>query len=231
MCGRFASSSSTRRYAESFGLPGTDDLRRYRGDTSPRYNIAPGMFSWCMQERLGKGDFSFEAYRWGLVPSWVDDLRSAVKPINARAETAASKPYFRAAMRSRRCIVPADGYYEWTEVAAKKLPWFISSAGGAPMAFAGLYEIWERPDGSDRSISFAILTTDSSESIRHIHDRMPCILRPRDIETWLDPDLRNVAAIQPLLRTWDGPLESWRVDPKVNSPRNQGADLIEPAAQ
>lgn len=228
MCGRYTSTSSTRRYADAFDLPGSDDPRRYRGDTIPRYNIAPGMYSWCIQERLGKGSIGFESYQWGLVPGWVDNPKTAIKPINARSEAAVSRPYFRAAMKWRRCVVPADGYYEWTQVAGKKLPWFIRAAGGEPMAFAGLYEIWERADGSDRMITFAILTTDASEGIRHIHDRMPCLLRRRDITTWLDPELTDVEAVQPLLKRWDGPMESWRVSTKVNSGRNEGPELIDP---
>lgn len=169
-----------------------------------------------------------ELVQWGLVPSWAKDPKIGNRLINARAESVADKPAFRAAFRRRRCLVPADGYYEWQKRPGGKLPFLIHLPHDRPFAFAGLWEAW-RPPGSDESLyTCTVITTDANERTRPIHDRMPVILNPEHYNLWLDPKLQDASKLQPLLR----PLESSELhaDPvstRVNSPRNDDPGCVE----
>jgi putative SOS response-associated peptidase YedK len=163
----------------------------------------------------------------GLVPAWSRDARQA--PINARSETVADKPMFRHAFRKRRCLIPADGFYEWAVVGGRKQPFCFRPQDERPFAFAGLWERWEGPDGPVESC--AILTTQANELVRPVHERMPVILPEHHWSAWLDAGLHNAAEVVPLLLPF--PAEAMRAYPvglMVNSPKNDGPGCLEPAA-
>jgi putative SOS response-associated peptidase YedK len=164
--------------------------------------------------------------RWGLVPSWAKDPKIGNSLINARADTVATKPSFRSAFKRRRCLIAADGFYEWKKVGKAKQPYYITRLDGQPFAFAGLYEHWRHND--QRIDSCAIITTDANETIQPLHDRMPVILSPRDFSTWLNPDEADAAKLQDLLKPL--PVDTLTLFPvslQVNRPSYQGADCIE----
>ncbi len=167
--------------------------------------------------------------RWGLIPYWTRG-KPRVQPINARSETANTSRMFREAMERRRCLVPADGFYEWQGEKPPKQPYFIRMKDDAPFSFAGLWERWQPEDASEPIDTFTILTTEANDALRSIHPRMPVMLDPTDYDRWLD---RNVPAhdVADLLRPYPPDrMEAWPVGPKVNSVRNNSPDLIEPAS-
>jgi putative SOS response-associated peptidase YedK len=221
MCGRFIQCASGAVLAARFQLATPPDL-------IPRYNIAPSQPIDAVRI-AGDGRREGVTLRWGLVPAWTSEPRAAYSTINARAETVAEKPAFRQAFRRRRCLIPADGFYEWRKVDARKQPYCIAPADGQPFAFAGLWERWER-DGQVLE-SGTILVTQANALLAPIHDRMPVILDPADEARWLDPALTDPAALQPLLvpcpPKW---LRLWPVSPAVNHPRHEGPDLMAPVA-
>ena len=164
---------------------------------------------------------------WGLVPSWADDPKIGNRMINARAETAADKPSFRTAMRRRRCLIVADGFYEWETVAKRRQPMFIHMRDGRPFAFAGLWESWEGADHSALE-SCTILTTSANELVRPIHDRMPAIIAPADYAQWLDPAVQQADAVLPLLHPFPAEeMEAYPVSPRVNSPARDDESCLE----
>jgi putative SOS response-associated peptidase YedK len=192
----------------------------------PRYNIAPTQPVGIV--RLdGRGERIFTLVRWGLIPPWVKDPREFATLINARSETVAEKPSFRGALRHRRCLVPADGYYEWTGRAGAKQPHLIRPKAGGLIAFAGLWEHWLGADGSELE-TMAILTTAANATASAIHDRMPVILASSDFEAWLDVRPGSEVPILNLLAPApDDLLEIVQVSKALNSSRNDSADLIE----
>jgi putative SOS response-associated peptidase YedK len=163
----------------------------------------------------------FTRMRWGLVPSWAKDASSGAKMINARSDTIAEKPAFREAFRKRRCVIPVSGFFEWQGSGSGKTPWFITSVSGEPLSFAGLWERWR--DGEGQLLRTAtIITTDANEALASLHHRMPVILARADVEAWLaEGDAR---LLRPCPDAW---LTRWPVSPRVNSVRNDAADLIE----
>jgi putative SOS response-associated peptidase YedK len=213
-----------------------DDLRRLFGfveqpNLSARYNIAPTQDAPIVrQRREPRGERTIQSLRWGLIPPWADDAKSGPPLINARAESLLEKPSFAGAFRRRRCLVPADGYYQWREGDASKLPYLIARRDGASFALAGIWERWgPRNDPAAATDSFTIITTEANEFLRQFHHRMPVVLEPTSFARWLDPDaeaegLRDllVAAPNPLLHGL--PLER-----AVNSARADGPELIAPA--
>ncbi len=220
MCGRYALHVFARELAEL--------LRAVRlpVEFGARYNIAPTQQAPIL--RIGEdGQRELVMAKWGLIPSWAKDAAIGNRMINARAETAAEKPAFRAAMKKRRCIVPASGFYEWQKIEGSKVkqPWYIHRADAAPLALAGLWESWE---GDEPIRSFTILTTDANELMRPLHDRMPVILEPEEIDRWLNPDTTPEIVAALLDPAADGVLSAFPVSTKVNSPANEGAKLIEP---
>jgi len=227
MCGRYARYGNKQRYAEWFGLPGTDDPRNYVGDIHPSWNVAPSQISWIIQERFDAPPL-FEGASWGLVTGWAKTPKDGPRPINARSEEAASKPMFRRAMKVSRCVVPADGFYEWKVTPAGKVPHFIRLPDDEPMAMAGLYEAWQAPDSATPVLTYAILTTAPNEFMRSIHDRMPVILHPKDVMRWIDRSQQDPAKVADVLRPYDGPMQAWAVSRRVNSPKNNDAELIGP---
>ena len=219
MCGRFLQTTSGAVLAARFQLATPPGL-------APRYNVAPSQPVGAIRI-AADGSREWVRLRWGLIPAWAPEPRTAYSTINARAETAAEKPTYRQAFRRRRCLIPADGFYEWRKVDARKQPYCIAPADGQPFAFAGLWERWER-DGRVLE-SGTILVTQANALLASIHDRMPVILDPADEARWLDPALTDPAALRPLLVPCPPErLRLWPVSPAVNHPRHEGPDLMAP---
>lgn len=199
----------------------------------PRYNIAPTQPIGIVRFNAQAGTPEWALTAWGLVPSWSKDPTIGSRMINARAETAAEKPSFRAAFRRRRCLIPVDGFYEWQKQGSRKQPYFINMEDDAPFAFAGLWEYWEGADGSALETS-TILTTEPNALMATLHNRMPVILEPDDYALWLgtpEDDRKGLSLLQHLLRPY--PPDRMRAVPVstyVNTPRNEGPDCIIPVA-
>lgn len=218
MCGRFAffspAEAITALFDVEFPLP-----------LEPRYNITPGSFIITLR---GDAQSTLEpaVLKWGLVPSWSKDPKIGNRLINARAETVAEKPSYRAAFKRRRCVILADGFYEWRPVGGGKVPYFITRGDRVPAALAGLWETWQGPDGEELE-TCTILTTAANELLSPIHARMPVILAPDAAQRWIsgEADQREVA--QQLLQSPENErLEFWPVSRAVNNPRNDAPDLI-----
>ncbi len=213
MCGRFAFYSPSEAAAALFGV-----------DTSmavePHYNIAPTQDIATI--RTAESGRELVMLRWGLLPFWAKDPSIGNRLINARAETVAEKSSFRAAYRHRRCLVLADGFYEWKPESGVKTPYFISLADGAPFAFAGLWENWQDKHSGESIQSTALITTAANEFMAAVHHRMPVILQPDTADRWLGGDNALLDEV-----TSDAPaLQAWRVDRRVNNARNDDAGLI-----
>ncbi len=196
----------------------------------PRYNIAPTQPVAIVRNDM-KGERELALVRWGLIPPWVKDPGDFTLLINARSETAAEKPSFRGAMRHHRCLVPANGFYEWTGKPGAKRPFLIRPARGSNhglMALAGIHEHWLGKDGSEIE-TMAILTTAANRTVAPLHDRMPVIVDEADFERWLDCRPGSAEPIRDLLRPADdGLLEAIELDPIINSVRNEGPDVQQP---
>ena len=216
MCGRYALHSHPSVVALQFGLAQVPDF-------APRYNIAPGADVLIVRETPG-GRVA-ETVRWGLIPAWARDPEIGRRLNNARLETAHEKPSFRAAMRQRRCIIPADGFYEWQPGPRGKQPFYVHPAHGGLFAFAGLYETWAGPEGPVTTC--AILTTGANDHMRRIHDRMPAILVPDAYGQWLAMGLQDGLAARALLAPWPvAETASRPVSTRVNNAKNEGEELI-----
>lgn len=231
MCGRYAFYTPIEAMTRLFGVSEV-----HAHELAPRYNIAPTQevpivrsspFLEGDAERASLRELALA--RWGLVPFWAKDPSIGNRMINARGETVAQKPAFRAAFRKRRCLVPADGFYEWVKTDTVKQPWYIHAASGEPLAFAGLWELWDPPDGAVPLASCTIITTRANEFMRSLHDRMPVVLDAAGRDAWLDAATRpeNLQAL--LAPAPDAMLEAWPVSRRVNSPFNEDASLVEPA--
>jgi putative SOS response-associated peptidase YedK len=220
MCSRYSLTSPPEAVRSYFAA-------RNKPEFPPRYNIAPTQP--VLIARLdAKSARELALVRWGLIPSWVKNPAEFTTLINARAETAAEKPSFRAALRHRRCLVPADGFYEWTGKPGSKRPHLIRPRTRGPMAMAGLYEHWLGPDGSELE-TMAILTVAANATVSALHDRMPLILPPETFDLWLDCRPGTATAILELLAPApDDLLEIVEVSPKLNNPRNEGPEVQEP---
>ena len=222
MCGRFVQSASADDYARYFGA---DAIKTERLEAN--YNVAPTDRVYAVAEHDEQrliGSFS-----WGLIPHWSKDRRQAARFINARMESLVDKAAFRDAFRTRRCIVPADGFYEWTRRGDFKIPHLIFDGTHAPLALAGLWSSWKDPDGGEWVRSCSIVTTRPNEFMRPIHDRMPAVLPEAAWDAWLDRDNQDVEQLRSLL----GPppetlLETYEVSTEVNNVRNNGPELIMP---
>lgn len=226
MCGRYVVKSSPRRIREQFGIPEKAGSARTEG-WRPRFNLAPQQEAPIIRWIAGRR--CLDSLRWGLVPPWAEDPAIGNRLINARSESAPDKPAFRAAFQSRRCIVPADGFYEWEVCASGKQPFYIHRKDGALLAMAGLWECWNAPDGKPLE-SFTILTTAANAWMKQLHDRMPAILRDDETTRWLDPTSES-DALRALLRPLgEGELTAHPVGKAVGNVRNDRPDLIAPAA-
>lgn len=195
MCGRFVLMTPGKSLAERFGLEEIPDLQ-------PHYNIAPTQMVVVIRLDRDTLQRRLVQMKWGLIPFWAKDASIGNRLINARGESAAEKPAFRAAFKTRRCLVPTDGFYEWKkQEGTRKQPYLVRNADGSPFAFAGLWERWTGPEGEIIE-SCTILTTDANDLTRPIHDRMPVILHPKDYDLWLDPEVKDPALLKPLLRPY-----------------------------
>lgn len=208
--------------AEIFGLAELPEIPR-------RFNVAPTQMVPVVRQEAD-GSNRIDVLRWGLIPSWAKDPSIGSRMINARSETAAEKPAFRLAARHRRCAVLASGFYEWMTEGKVKLPLYIHLKSGAPLVFAGLWEIWNSPEGEVESC--AMLTTVANPLIARLHDRMPVILHLDEIRLWLDRQVTDPSALGRFFQPYPADLmEMWRVLPLVNSVRNESAELVVPVGE
>jgi putative SOS response-associated peptidase YedK len=223
VCGRFTLRTDPQELAREFGLDEAPSL-------PPRFNIAPGQ-EVAIVGAAPDGRRVLELRRWGLVPHWARDPRIGGRMINARSETVASRPAFRDAFRRRRCLVPADGFYEWADAGpGPRQPYHVALRGGGVFAIAGLWERWREPGGGWLR-TCTLLTVPASETLGRIHDRMPAILRPEDRDAWLDRGIDEPARLLPLLRPHAGALELRAVSRRVNRPEHDDAACLAPAAE
>jgi putative SOS response-associated peptidase YedK len=221
MCGRYTITSAPEARRALFRYPEQPNF-------PPRYNVAPTQPIPIV--RLNEGVRQFALVRWGLLPSWVKDPKSFTLLINARGESVIGKPAFRAAMKRRRCLIPADGFYEWKSVGGRKQPYFVRLKSGAPMAFAGLWETWQGPNGEELETA-AIVTTGANRTLKTIHERMPVILSPDAFDLWLncaEVDATTASAL--IAPAPDNLLEAYEVSTAVNRTANDNAKLVEPLA-
>lgn len=229
MCGRFVTTSPAAQVAAYFDAEVTSERLL---EAAPNYNVAPTTEVAVVVERGGRRGLALR--RWGLVPSWAKEAAVGSKMINARVETAATKPSFRSAFASRRCILPVDGFYEWRAAGpdGPKQPFFITRRDREPLAFAGLWESWRdpgAPDGAPPLLTCSILTTEASGPVAQVHHRMPVLLGPDVWDPWLDESLTDKEQVQGLVQPApEDLLEVWPVSTAVNSVRNKGPELLEP---
>ena len=222
MCGRFTLRTPTNILVEQFRLGSAPQL-------ALRFNIAPTQPVAVVRQSPEDSQRHLSLLRWGLIPAWAKDASIGARMINARAESVAEKPAFRSAFKRRRCLVPADGYYEWQKIGSRKQPHYIRMRDDRPFAFAGLWEQWRGEEGQDAQLleTCTIITTESNELSRPIHDRMPVILDTEDYGLWLDPEVEDRGRLERLLR----PFESAKMvaDPVstyVNNVRNDDTKCI-----
>ena len=221
MCGRYTLTVPVEILAEEFGVTGP------LPEVPPSYNIAPTQEVAAVL--ADDGERRLEMLRWGLIPSWADDPGIGSRMINARSETVPEKPSFRRAFRERRCLILADGFYEWKRTDDGKQPYYVRMENGRPFAFAGLWESWR--GGREEIRSCTILTTEANDRVSNIHHRMPVILAPEDHGLWLDPDVWEADPLLPLLAPYpDDALEAYPVSRFVNRPTNDAPRCIEPLA-
>ena len=225
MCGRFTLRTPAHRLAEAFGVDALPNL-------APRYNIAPTQD--VVAIRHADDGRELTMLRWGLIPGWAKDPAIGARMINARAETVAEKPSFRAAFRQRRCLIAADGFYEWRTTAeapkAPKQPYYIRLESDAPFAIAGLWERWRDPAGATIE-SCTLITTEANPALAPIHHRMPVILAPADYDAWLEPRPASAAALHDLLRPYPGAaMTAFPIGRHVNNVRNDDPACIEALA-
>ena len=218
MCGRFAITLPPEAMAQLFEAVPANDL-----PPVPNYNVCPtDPVHAVIADDTGR---RLQSMRWGFLPNWYKAPNDGPLLINARSDTIATKPAFRQAVRDRRCLIPASGFFEWTVAADKaRLPWYIHRADGAPMIFAGIWQVWER--GDDRRVTCAIVTCDADGPMAQIHNRMPVILEPADVPLWLGEAGKGAATL--MRPAPPDTIVFHRVAQKVNSNRAEGPDLIEP---
>jgi putative SOS response-associated peptidase YedK len=239
MCGRYVSTTGPQDLVNLFGVTRWDPEETL----APDYNVAPTADVWAVLDRPDKDtdvvQRRLRALRWGLVPSWAKDPSVGSRMINARVETVHEKPAYRKAFTARRCLLPADGFYEWTPLPApaggkpRKQPYFIAPADGSLMAMAGLYEFWRdraRPEGDPGAwlTTVTIITTEARDAAGRIHDRMPLAIDPADVDAWLDPSHTDPGELRALLHTpAGGELTATPVSMAVNNVRNNGPHLLD----
>ena len=221
MCGRYVLKSTLKQLEEQYGTVPDGNF-----SAGPNYNVAPSVQMPVVFEKDGKR--VIDRYRWGLVPFWAVSVNTGYSMINARAESLDSKRSFSQPFKSQRCIVPANGFYEWLKTGSSKIPHYITSRNSPLIHFAGLYEQWKSPENEIVN-SYTIITTKANKPVSELHDRMPAMLLPVEIEAWLDSDNKDTFALQDLLRPWpDDDIEFYRVSTDVNNVRNNGEQLLKP---
>ena len=238
MCGRYAASASPEDQVEEFEI----EHVRLRDPVEPDYNVAPTKPVPAVVERTRDGEQTrmLTTLRWGLIPSWAKERSIGNRMINARMETVAEKPAYKRALAVRRCLLPADGYFEWYPTdektkagKPKKQPFFIRPKDDAPLAMAGLYEIWRDPtkddDADDRFLwTCTVITTDAPDDLGKIHDRMPLMVERDRWAAWLDPRTDKDSVLDLLVPAAPGRLEAYPVSTMVNAVKNNGPELLEP---
>ena len=220
MCGRYTLRTPVDSLAETF------EITEYPSSITPNYNVAPTQEVAAVVEEDDQR--KLEMFHWGLIPSWAKDPTIGNKMINARAETVSEKPSFRSAFKKRRCLILADGFYEWKKTDSGKQPYHIKMEDGSPFAFAGLWETWK---DEEEIHSCTIITTGANDLMSEIHHRMPVILHPENYEVWLDPDFDEKEALTSLLNPYPADdMEAYPVSRRVNKPFNNEPSVLEPAA-
>lgn len=223
MCGRFTLRITSSELAKFFEL-----LRE--PPWKPRYNIAPTQPVGVIRPSTEGRDFRL--MHWGLIPSWAKDAKLGARMINARGESVATKPSFRSAFRRRRCLIPADGFYEWKKTGGRtKQPFYVLMRDEKPFAFAGLWERWTSDDGSELE-SCTIITTEPNELLSELHDRMPVVLAADDYDAWMNPGNEETGELERFLRPYPAErMKFYPIDTTVNNPQNDNPSCIEPAGE
>lgn len=222
MCGRFTLRTRANQLLLELGVEDTPL------DWTPRYNIAPTQKVMAVRHRYKGEGREAVLLRWGLVPSWAPDLTIGARMINARAETIAEKPSFRTPLKKRRCVILADGFYEWQKQGKSKQPYYIQREDENPFVFAGLWESWGKAGGEPIE-TCTIITTEPNSLMAPIHDRMPVILEPEKADLWLDPEVEGVELLQSLLVSYDpSEMKAYATNPVVGSVMNDSPDCITP---
>jgi putative SOS response-associated peptidase YedK len=226
MCGRYVRRSDKPKIAEHFHLHGPS-----LSDFGPSWNVAPQTFQPIVRLNRETGERELMLMRWGLIPFWAKDPSFGLRTINAKAETVTTAPAFREAIKYRRCLVPADSFYEWQKLDAKtKQPFAIALKSREPYAFAGLWEKWKDRIAGLELLSFTIITTDPNQVVQPFHDRMPVIIPEKDYDRWLQPGDPDRPPID-LLRAYNAEqMSAWKVDKAVGNVKNDSPQLIEPAS-
>ncbi len=221
MCGRYRLSRRKQLIEEYFEAESEVDWE-------PRYNIAPSQPVGIIRQNPSTPERRFSLARWGLIPSWATDASIGFKTINARAETVATKPAFQDAFVGRRCLLPADGFFEWSRIGKEKQPFHFGMQDDSLFAFAGLWDRWKDPTGTVIE-SCSILTTTPNSLLAGVHDRMPVILRQENCDLWLDPGFKDVKALAELLTPFDASqMRSFPVSTRVNAVANDDPDCVVP---
>jgi len=227
MCGRYTLKTTGRSVAKLFDLAG----EREESVMEPRYNIAPTQRIPVVRgSEVGEGERELRMMRWGLIPSWAKDPGIGSRMINARAETVAEKPSYRSAFKKRRCLIPADGFYEWRKEPGGKQPFYLRMRDGSAFGFAGLWETWS-PRGADTEevLSASIITTEPNEVAAEVHNRMPVIHSPDLYDAWLDPDNNDREWLLSMLASYPaGEMEAYPVSRSVNKPTNDYPEVARP---
>ena len=235
MCGRFVSARKRLELLEEFGIERDRVAGGPDPEPDPDYNVAPTRRIYAVMERRPRDEEAeqppareLRLVRWGLVPSWAKDASGAARMINARSESASTKPAFRDALKFRRCLIPADGFYEWMRTGKAKQPYCFEIGEGELFAFAGLWDRWKNPSGVWVE-TCSILTTTPNAATAAVHDRMPVILDPDSYDLWLDPGMRDVAAVSELLKPCDARLmRCYPVSTRINHVANDDAECSAP---
>lgn len=226
MCGRYTLNSANDEISLLFDIPELPLV-------PSRYNIAPTQEAAVVRVPASGEPRRLDLLKWGLIPYWAKEASIGNRMINARAESVAEKPAYRTSFKNKRCLIPADGFYEWKRMGKMKQPYLIHRQDGRPFAFAGLWSIWRDPEQGGRPVeTFTILTTEANDLLRPLHDRMPVIVDREDFDLWLDPKVGDPEKLQPLLRPHavDG-FEAFPVSRVVNSPAHDGPDCIAPLVE
>ena len=221
MCGRYASYTAPEAMRRLFRYVGMPNF-------PPRYNIAPTQPIAIV--RLMDGARQFALVRWGFIPAWVKDPKTVSLMFNARGETAAEKPAYRNAMKRRRCLVPANGFYEWKRNGERKCPYWVHPREGGPIAFAGLWETWMGPNGEELETA-AIVTTAANDTLKPLHDRMPVVVPPDAFDLWLDPNADLQMAASLMTPAPNDFFEAYEVSGAVNRAANDDPSLLTPASE
>lgn len=223
MCGRYRLGRGREAFKKYFGTAEREDI-----DWSPRFNIAPTQYVPVIRQHASEPIRVLSSMRWGLVPRWSADTSIGAKLINARSETVAEKPSFLACLRERRCLLPADGFYEWKRTGRSKQPYAFALADRSVFGFAGIWDCW-RSAGGEIIESCSILTTTPNLITADVHDRMPVILAPEHYGLWLDPGFKDVTSLGNLLRPYDAAaMKKFPVSARVNDVANDDAQCAEP---